>query len=143
VTKDATIKHKYTKKYDSIKPRIEVTYRRNSVLSVGEAITIKQALKPLIEAHVYDKKIYLRDYSIGDIVSREICFDGPKSCKKITTGDQLSYTYDDYGDKTILFVIKDDYGNRLTQTISTRLIPSDNIKPIYLMSIPKATVNEE
>jgi hypothetical protein len=103
------VKYVYTKQYESIKPRIEVTYRKNPVIFIGDAITIRQMLKPLLEAHVYDKTIYLRDYSLGDIVKREICFSGPKSCKIINTGEQLSYTYDDYGSKTILFTIQDNY----------------------------------
>jgi hypothetical protein len=120
-----------------------VTYRKNSVVFVGDAITIRQTLKPLLDPHVYDKTVYFRDYSLGDITKKEICFDGPKSCKTIATGEQLSYTYDSYGTQTILFIIQDAYGNKLSQTINAVLIPTDNIKPIYLMSIPKAKVNEE
>jgi len=142
-TKDSIVKYTYTKAYESVKPRVEVTYRKNSVLFVGDAITVRQSLKPLLEAHVYDKAVYLRDYSLWDITKKEICFDGPKSCKTIVTGEQLSYTYDNYGTQTILFMVQDAYGNKLTQTINAVLDPIKNIKPIYLMSIPKAKVNEE
>lgn len=142
-TKDSVVTHIYTKKYESVKPRVEVTYRKNPVLFVWDAITVRQMLKPLLEAHVYDKTVYFRDYSLWDITKRQICFDGPKSCKTVGTGEQLSYTYDDYGTNTILFTVEDSYGNKLNQTISATLAPTDNIKPIYLMSIPKAKVNEE
>jgi hypothetical protein len=73
-TKDSVVKYIYTKQYESIKPRVEVTYRKNPVIFIGDAISVRQMLKPLLEAHVYDKTIYLRDYSLGDIVKREICF---------------------------------------------------------------------
>ena len=142
-TKDNVVKYVYTKKIDGIKPRVEVTYRKNPVVFIGDAITVRQNLKPLLEAHVYDKTVYLRDYSLGDITNRQICFNGPKSCKTIATGDQLSYLYDDYGQKTIFFSIQDSYGNKLNQTLNVTLTPTDNIKPIYLMAIPKAKVNEE
>ena len=142
-TKDSTVTYMYTKKYESVKPRVEVTYRKNPVLFVGDAITVRQMLKPLLEPHIYDKTVYFRDYSLGDITKKEICFDGPKSCKTIATGEQLSYTYDSYGTQTILFMIQDAYGNKLNQTINAVLTPTDNVKPIYLMSIPKAKVNEE
>jgi PKD repeat protein len=142
-TKDSVVKHIYTKKHESIKPRVEVTYRKNSVLFIWDIITVKQSLKPLLEAHVYDKTIYLRDYSLWDITKKEICFNGLKSCKTITTGEQLSYMYDNYGQKTILFTIYDNYGNKLNQTLVATLTPTDNIKPMYLMSIPKSKVNEE
>lgn len=142
-TKDSTVTYTYTKKYESVKPRVEVTYRKNPVLFVGDAITVRQMLKPLLEPHVYDKTVYFRDYSLGDISKKEICFDGPKSCKTIATGEQLSYTYDSYGTQTILFMIQDSYWNKLNQTINAVLTPTDNVKPIYLMSIPRAKVNEE
>ena len=142
-TKDAVVKHIYTKKNESIKPRVEVTYRKNPVLFVWDTITVRQMLKPLLEAHVYDKTVYLRDYSLWDITKREICFNGTKNCKVILTGEQLSYTYEDYWTNSIVFSVEDSYWNKLRQPLAVTLTPTDNIKPIYLMSIPKAKVNEE
>jgi hypothetical protein len=34
VTKESTVTHIYTKAYESIKPRVEVTYKKNSVLFI-------------------------------------------------------------------------------------------------------------
>lgn len=142
-TKDNVVKHTYTKKLDAAKPRVEVTYRQNPVVFIGDTITVRQALKPLLEAHIYDKTIYLRDYSLGEINKKEICFNGPTSCKSITTGEQLTHTYDNYGTYKTLFFVSDIYGNKLNQPITGTFQPTDNIKPIYLMSIPKAKVNDE
>ncbi len=144
-TKDTVVKYAYTKAYDSIKPRVEVIYRKNSVIFIGDSITVRQSLKPLLEVHVYDKTVYLRDYSLWDIIKKEICFNVNKDCKIIGTGDQWVYThtYDEYWKYLIQFKIEDDYGNNPKLPISVTLAPTDNIKPIYLMSIPRATINEE
>jgi hypothetical protein len=87
--------------------------------------------------------VYFRDYSLGEISKKEICFNGPKSCKTVATGEYLSNTYDNYGTYTTLFSVSDLYGNKLNQPISATLTPTENIKPIYLMTIPKAQVNDE
>lgn len=142
-TKDTKVTHIYDKPYDDIKPRVEVSYRKNPVVFVGDKITVKQKMKPLLEANIYDKTVYLRDYSIGQIEKREICFTGPRDCQIVGTGDDLSYTYEEYGTYNILYTISDSYGNKTTQTLVATLQAPDNNSPMYLMSIPKANVNSE
>jgi PKD repeat protein len=144
-TKDSIVKYIYTKKYESIKPRVEVTYRKNSVVFIGDAITVKQSLKPRVEIHVYDKTVYIRDYSLWDIAKREICFNLTTNCQNILTWSQwlYTYTYDNYGTYSIVFKVEDIYGNNPKLPISVKLSPIENIRPLYFMSIPRSKVNEE
>lgn len=142
-TKETKVTHIFDKPYEEIKPRVEVTYRKNPVVFVWEKITVKQKMKPLLEAHIYDKTVYLRDYSIGEIAKREICFTWPRDCETIGTGENLFHTYEQYGTYNILYTISDNYGNKITQTINAKLEAIENKNPIYLMSIPKATINTE
>ncbi len=105
-------------------------------------MTIQQSLKAMIQAHHYDKTVYVRDYSMGDISEREICFT-TQECLLLQPGEEMSYTYDDYGTKTFLYRVKDEYANTNNTTVTFTLEEPNRNNPVYLMSIPKAAINDQ
>ena len=142
VTKSLEVEYIYTKKYDSVKPQVEVTYRKNTVAVTGPEIVVKQDLKVKLESAIHNKTVYLRDYSMGDIFKREICFDLTRECRT-NTGDYLSYTYENYGEKTVKYTIYDNYGNKSVGLIVIDLKQPTENTIMNLISIPRSIVNDQ
>ena len=105
-------------------------------------MTISQSLKAMIQAHHYDKTVYVRDYSIGDINEREICFTS-QECRFVQPEEEISHTYENYGTYTFLYRVKDEYANISNTTVTFTLEEPNRNNPVYLMSIPKATINDQ
>lgn len=144
ISKHTTMTHIYDKKYDAIRPRVQVTYRKNSVTAVGDALTVRQDLKARLDVQMYDKTVYIRDYSLWDIAKKQICFVESGGCKSLGTGDTfLSHTYERYGTYKIVMNATDQYGNNVVDVKNITLQQPQNIKPLYLMTIPQASVNQE
>lgn len=129
---------------ETIIPRVEVSYRKNSVAVNGPEMTVQQQLKVKLESAIQDKTVYIRDYSMGEIFAKEVCFDLTRECTKDTNKDFLSYTYDSYGEKTIKYTIYDNFGNKAIGLIVVELEePSESDGNIKLVSIPRATINDQ
>ena len=128
---------------ESIIPRVEVSYRKNSVAVNGPEMTIKQELKVKLETAIQDKTVYLRDYSMGDIFAKEVCFDLTRTCTKDTNKEFLSYTYETYGEKTIKYTILDNFGNKAIGMIVVDLKEPSSDELINLVAIPRAVINEQ
>lgn len=143
MSKELTAKHQYTKAYEQITPRVEVTYRKKTVAVNGPAIVVKQNLKVRLEPAVQDKTVYLRDYSLGEIFKKEVCFGVTKDCTILSGQDIASFTYDSYGEKTIRYTIEDNFGNRASGIINVTLTQPEQQLPIDLISIPRSHINDE
>ncbi len=121
MTKSLEATYTFKKSYESLTPRVEVTYRKNTVAVSGPELTIKQDLKVSLESAVQDKTVYIRDFSMGDIFKREVCFDLTRECKTSNKEEFLSYTYDSYGEKSIKYTIYDNFGNKAVGLIVVNL----------------------
>lgn len=64
VTKSLEVEHEYTTPKESIVPRVEVSYRKNTVAVSGPELSVKQRLKARLEVVSLDDTVYVRDYSV-------------------------------------------------------------------------------
>lgn len=147
ITKDTQVQYVYKKSAESIIPRVQVSYRKNSVVANGPELMIQQWLKIKLEPMIHDKTLYIRDYSMGDIVESEICFEHIISCVRYWSGQQrdIQYTYDTYGKKSVIYTIYDKFWNKAKDQLLVELPQPDlTKKPITeLISIPRTLISEE
>lgn len=143
VTKDLEAEYVFAKASESIVPRVEVTYRKNTVAVNGPEITVQQDLKVKLESAIHDKTVYIRDFSMGDIFKKEVCFDLTRECTTNTDEDFLSYTYETYGEKTVKYTIYDNFWNRAVGFIVIDLKEPTEASWMDLVSIPRSIINSE
>lgn len=141
VTKALEVSHVFQQPHESITPRVQVTYRKNAVVVTGPELTVKQSLKVKLDLVTYDKTVYVRDYSLGEIRKREICFE-EKKCKTVNKEEFLSYVYESHGQKQISYTLYDAYGNSATDKIDFTLKEPEQRLPIEVLSIPRATIDQ-
>ena len=141
-TKDNTVTYVYTKSSsNSIRPRVQVTYRWFPVISDGDDLTIKDDLKALIQYAIYGKTIIARDYSYGQIEKRELCFDSRIACLSwatIFSGEYSSINYSETGQHIVSFSVGDRYGNNSNIRQLVNVTDPENPENPYILSLPQA-----
>lgn len=141
-TKDDIVKFVYTSPSPdgkSFKPKAKVIYREKVGVGYAEPIIVKKWLKPNFLVVSFDKKILIRDTSLGadEKTKFDYCMD-KNNCSKTTIKDEKTFTfeYDSYGSKTIVLTAIDQYGNSVkTEKILDLKAPEKRLF-ISLLSTP-------
>ncbi len=141
-TKKSSITYRYEKagKYT---PKVKVTYRGNPGTAYGETINVQNALRASILSTAYDKFVFLRDLSMGEVEQSTVCFDRTK-CKAsgITQKNQKEYVkkYSDYGQYVLEFNVTDKFGNSAIDRRVINLTPAPANETIHISTVPEATI---
>lgn len=125
VTKDDHVKHSYDKPSDAngYRPRASVLYRGYRGVSQGGTLVVKNGLKPRLLYSVVGKTVLVKDISLGQVSSKEICFD-MKNCNektKVNTGVAFTYTYPDYGKYFISMNVRDEFANESKKVLAIEI----------------------
>jgi hypothetical protein len=96
-------------------PKVAVYYRERLGIGRSDQIQIQQGLQPVFEVAIFDKKVLIKDFSIGDIENTDICLDIKQCAKdptsKVSNKKIIFYEYPQYDSYLIKARIVDKYGN--------------------------------
>lgn len=144
ITKDDRVTYTYSKPSpdSGYKPRAAVSYRWYKWTANWQNIVVQKWLKPMFLVESFDKTIILRDISVGEIWTKNICMD-IKTCKtnedfSIDTWDYLLFNYPSYGKYYINIDLTDKYANRASKRLPVD-IQSWSSNDAVLLSIPKVS----
>lgn len=139
-TKDGVVRFAYPKPGE-MKPKVTVYYRGRAGVGNAEPIAVQKSLTPLLVTSMYDKYVLIKDLSMGEIETRELCMD-TKLCATLSGSivrDQTTvlYTYPDYGTYLAKLTVLDTFGNSQSKRATLELTPPTTGQ-LSLMSIPQA-----
>lgn len=144
ITKDDRVSHTYNKPSpeSGYKPRAAVLYRWYKWTANGQNIVVQKWLKPMFLFESFDKTIILRDISIWELWTKQICMD-IKTCKtneefSVDTWDYLLFKYPSYGKYYINIDLTDKYANKAGKRLPVDIQTGTSDEPV-LLSIPKAS----
>lgn len=141
VTKSLEVEHEYTTPKESIVPRVEVSYRKNTVAVSGPELSVKQRLKARLEVVSLDDTVYVRDYSVWDIAKRELCFEHTTWCVEFEEWERmLHHRYASFWKKSLFYTISDHYGNKAHMQHTLELEEPQSTKTTQIVSIPQITI---
>jgi len=123
-------------------PKVTVFYRWRAWVGMSEKIIVQKWLKPKLLFDIFDNKVLIKDVSIGDIDTSELCLD-TKKCEKddhrlLHDVTSSLFAYDEYGKHDWTYNVLDTYGNR--QSIWDTLTLQHEKTPwvLWILSIPQA-----
>jgi len=142
VTKDDVATYMYTEPIEEwVIPKVEVVYRWYKGTAFAERITILPWLRPILYTSTVGDTLIMRDLSVGNIASKEICFDrrvcqsDPNFLK--TQGNLFIFTYPEPGSYVLEYRIKDDFGNEATERRVIEIAWLDRRNFVQIATIPK------
>ena len=146
-TKSDHVTHIYTEPNSYwYRPRAAVLYRGYKWIGVWGTIVVKNGLKPMLLSDTFQKLTIFRDVSLGTIANKNICL-SIKDCKTdswfvITTGDDFSFTYPDFGKYFISMDVTDTYANMANKKRTLALTTGQaNEGDFHILSIPKVSIS--
>jgi PKD repeat protein len=141
-TKSPTIKWVYEQS-GYFAPKIAVYYRERAGIGRADEIQVQEWLLAVYEVASYDRHVLVRDFSIWDIESRDICLD-VKMCARDQTlihrdRDVVHHIYPDYGDYMIRARLTDKYANSEWFSHELKLVEQPELG---ILSIPQSSKSE-
>ena len=146
-TKSDHVTHVYTEPNSFwYRPRAAVLYRGYKWIGIWGTIVIKNGLKPMLLSDTFQKLAIFRDVSLGTIANKNICL-SIKDCKTnswfvITTGDDFSFTYPDFGKYFVSMDVTDIYANMANKKRTLALTTGQtNEGDFHILSIPQVSIS--
>lgn len=141
-SKNTSATWKYEKSWNYT-PKVAVYYRERLGIGRWEEIQVQEWLEPVYEIVSFDKKVLVKDFSIGDIENTDICMD-IKLCSKdplakISNKKVFLYEYPQYDNYLLKARIVDKYGNLEWYSKEITLTPGTGFG---ILSIPHASKND-
>ncbi len=103
-------------------------------------ISIQKSLSPILETSSFDKYVLVKDLSVGEIETRELCMD-TRMCATVTGAvirdeTTILYTYPEYGTYLAKLTVLDTFGNSQSKRATLELTPPATGQ-VGLLSIPQ------